>query len=141
MKISATDQTRPVLFFFLLTVSGFISSARFSVTEAVFVLNFHNSSISFFSIIKSTDVSVTARDWPVSSIKLIRSELSSLTVKHGSLFSFGVSSLKKALEEEGKMNENRKISQKSYKSNSKERKCLPKHRCNFLGLLAMLWAT
>ena len=100
----ATYQTRPVLFFFLLTVSGFISSV------AVFVLNFHNSSISFFSIIKSTDVSVTACNWLVSSVKLIRSELPSLTVKHGSLFSFGVSSLKKALEEEGKMNENRKLS-------------------------------
>ena len=102
------------------------------------------TSVSYY-IIKPTDLSVVACDWLASAVKPIRSKLSLLMAKHGSHFSFGVSSSKGTSEEEGERNENKNRSEKlkANRSRSKERKFVPKHRRkNLFGEFAMTtWAT
>ena len=87
------------------------------------------TSVSYY-IIKPTDLSVVACDWLASAVKPIRSKLSLLMAKHGSHFSFGVSSSKGTSEEEGERNENKNRSEKlkANRSRSKERKFVPKRR-------------
>ena len=102
------------------------------------------TSVSFY-IIKPTDFSVIACDWLASAVMPIRSYLSLLVVKHGlHSVSFGVSFLKGTLEEGGgDENKNKFVKLKANRSQSKERKFVPKCRQkNLLGVFAMTtWAT
>ena len=52
----------------------FKQQIRCQVTVGVFVSQFHDRDISFLSIIKLTDLTVTACDWIIKTIKPIRNE-------------------------------------------------------------------
>ena len=59
---------------FFYQLADFNSSERCRVTVAVFVRHFNDSDISFLSVIKSTDLTVTTCEWLIKTIKPIRSE-------------------------------------------------------------------